>query len=45
MLYIGLTENHKESAKIFADVVGAQVISQFKGTNFTTDESTPNSAG
>ncbi|KAK4483400.1 hypothetical protein RD792_010586, partial [Penstemon davidsonii] len=28
MLYVGLTENHKESATIFANVVGAQVISQ-----------------
>ncbi|KAG9142110.1 hypothetical protein Leryth_016309 [Lithospermum erythrorhizon] len=29
MLYVGLTENHEESASMFADVVGAQVISQF----------------
>lgn len=28
MLYVGLTENHKESASMFANVVGAQVISQ-----------------
>lgn len=41
MLYIGLTEKHKESAKIFADVVGAQVISQFKGSNLSTDEVVP----
>lgn len=41
MLYIGLTENHRESAKIFADVVGAQVISQFKGSNLSTDGAAP----
>lgn len=28
MLYVGLTENHKESATAFAQVVGTQVISQ-----------------
>ncbi|GER33533.1 tyrosylprotein sulfotransferase [Striga asiatica] len=28
MLYIGLTENHKESASMFANIVGTQVISQ-----------------
>ncbi|XP_044481655.1 protein-tyrosine sulfotransferase-like isoform X2 [Mangifera indica] len=28
MLYVGLTENHRESANIFGNVVGAQVISQ-----------------
>lgn len=28
MLYIGLTEDHRESATMFANVVGAQVISQ-----------------
>lgn len=28
MLYVGLTEEHKESATMFANVVGAQVISQ-----------------
>ncbi|KAK2977413.1 hypothetical protein RJ640_006042, partial [Escallonia rubra] len=28
MLYVGLTENHRESATMFANVVGAQVISQ-----------------
>lgn len=30
MLYIGLTQNHKESANMFANIVGAQVISQRK---------------
>ncbi|KAJ6408751.1 hypothetical protein OIU84_008450 [Salix udensis] len=28
MLYVGLTEDHRESATMFANVVGAQVISQ-----------------
>lgn len=28
MLYVGITEDHKESATMFANVVGAQVISQ-----------------
>ncbi|ERN08372.1 hypothetical protein AMTR_s00148p00053200 [Amborella trichopoda] len=30
MLYVGLTENHKESATMFADVVGAQILSQLQ---------------
>ncbi|KAG9139343.1 hypothetical protein Leryth_011324 [Lithospermum erythrorhizon] len=33
MLYVGLTEYHKESASMFADVVGAQAISQFTPPN------------
>ncbi|KAK9676710.1 hypothetical protein RND81_11G094500 [Saponaria officinalis] len=33
MLYVGLTEDHKESATAFANVVGAQVISQLVGSN------------
>ncbi|KAF8110307.1 hypothetical protein N665_0085s0036 [Sinapis alba] len=28
MLYVGLTEEHRESASLFANVVGAQVLSQ-----------------
>ncbi|KAJ6833566.1 protein-tyrosine sulfotransferase [Iris pallida] len=28
MLYVGLTEDHEESAKMFANMVGAQVLSQ-----------------
>ncbi|KAL0460188.1 UNVERIFIED_CONTAM: Protein-tyrosine sulfotransferase [Sesamum latifolium] len=28
MLYVGLTENHRESATMFANIVGAQVITQ-----------------
>lgn len=33
MLYIGLTEEHRESATMFANVVGAQVMSQIKAPN------------
>lgn len=45
MLYIGLTENHRESAQIFADVVGAQVISQFNGSKLGTDDVVPYATG
>ncbi|XP_057782538.1 protein-tyrosine sulfotransferase-like isoform X1 [Salvia miltiorrhiza] len=37
MLYVGLTENHKESANVFANVVAAQVISKHKTPNFDSD--------
>ncbi|KAH6766282.1 tyrosylprotein sulfotransferase [Perilla frutescens var. hirtella] len=40
MLYVGLTENHKESANMFANVVAAQVISKHK-----TSSSYPDDAG
>ncbi|XP_059659432.1 protein-tyrosine sulfotransferase [Cornus florida] len=33
MLYVGLTEDHRESATMFANVVGAQVISQLIASN------------
>ncbi|KAG8387665.1 hypothetical protein BUALT_Bualt02G0045000 [Buddleja alternifolia] len=39
MLYVGLTENHKESATIFANVVGAQVISQHTISNNASEQS------
>ncbi|XP_062173072.1 protein-tyrosine sulfotransferase isoform X2 [Alnus glutinosa] len=35
MLYVGLTEEHKESATMFANVVGAQVISQRRASNMS----------
>ncbi|KAM7522357.1 hypothetical protein LguiA_012259 [Lonicera macranthoides] len=35
MLYVGLTENHKESATMFANVVGTQVISKLMAFNST----------
>ncbi|XP_019413494.1 PREDICTED: protein-tyrosine sulfotransferase isoform X2 [Lupinus angustifolius] len=37
MLYVGLTEEHKESATMFANVVGSQVISQLNGPNASLD--------
>jgi len=37
MLYVGLTENHKESATMFANMVGAQVISQLQNSNTSFD--------
>ncbi|KAL3653024.1 hypothetical protein CASFOL_002705 [Castilleja foliolosa] len=37
MLYVGLTENHKESATMFANIVGAQVISQHTHSNSSKD--------
>ncbi|XP_022970308.1 protein-tyrosine sulfotransferase-like isoform X1 [Cucurbita maxima] len=36
MLYVGLTAEHKESATMFANVVGSQVISQLRDANFST---------
>lgn len=39
MLYVGITENHKGSASMFADVVGAQVISQFTPPSVTRSNS------
>ncbi|GLU02498.1 hypothetical protein SLE2022_197470 [Rubroshorea leprosula] len=35
MLYVGLTEDHRNSATMFANVVGAQVISQRMASNAT----------
>ncbi|OIW05811.1 hypothetical protein TanjilG_23597 [Lupinus angustifolius] len=37
MLYVGLTEEHRESATMFANVVGAQVISQLNAPNSSLD--------
>ncbi|RYR44953.1 hypothetical protein Ahy_A08g041214 isoform A [Arachis hypogaea] len=37
MLYVGLTEEHRESATMFANVVGAQVISQLNAPNTTLE--------
>ncbi|CAB4313061.1 unnamed protein product [Prunus armeniaca] len=42
MLYVGLTEEHRESATMFANVVGAQVISQLGGSN-SSEESAADS--
>jgi hypothetical protein len=45
MLYVGLTEEHKESATMFANVVGAQVISQRRASNIGVDSATHNKPG
>ncbi|TXG73842.1 hypothetical protein EZV62_002421 [Acer yangbiense] len=42
MLYVGLTENHRESAKMFGNVVGAQVISQMEASNSSMVSSSNN---
>ncbi|KAI3696952.1 hypothetical protein L6452_29607 [Arctium lappa] len=41
MLYVGITEDHRESATMFANVVGAQVISQLMATTNNTSEQGP----
>ncbi|XP_038719664.1 protein-tyrosine sulfotransferase-like isoform X1 [Tripterygium wilfordii] len=42
MLYVGLTEDHRESATMFANVVGAQVISQLEASNSSMESITDN---
>ncbi|XP_042418651.1 protein-tyrosine sulfotransferase-like isoform X4 [Zingiber officinale] len=42
MLYVGLTEEHKISATMFAKLVGAQVLSQLKDLNFDFDQAATN---
>ncbi|KAI7743382.1 hypothetical protein M8C21_003565 [Ambrosia artemisiifolia] len=37
MLYVGLTEDHKKSATMFANLVGSQVISQLVASNPVTE--------
>ncbi|CAN8305938.1 unnamed protein product [Cochlearia groenlandica] len=37
MLYVGLTEEHRESASLFANVVGSQVLSQMILQNGTSE--------
>ncbi|KAL8210440.1 hypothetical protein R6Q57_004877 [Mikania cordata] len=37
MLYVGLTKDHKESAKMFANLVGSQVISELVASNQVTE--------
>lgn len=45
MLYVGLTEDHKESATMFANVVGAQVISQLRATNSSVETASKRKSG
>ncbi|KAL2471033.1 Protein-tyrosine sulfotransferase [Abeliophyllum distichum] len=42
MLYVGLTENHRESATMFANLVGAQVIAQLTKSSLNSDFSIAN---
>lgn len=39
MLYVGLTDKHKESATLFADVVVDQVISKLATSNAAINDS------
>ncbi|KAK3128436.1 hypothetical protein QOZ80_6BG0461690 [Eleusine coracana subsp. coracana] len=41
MLYVGLTEDHEESARLFAHMVGAQVLSQSATLNLDIKEDLP----
>ena len=45
MLYVGLTEDHKKSATMFADVFGAQAISQLRGSSSGVETATANKSG
>lgn len=45
MLYVGLTEDHKESATMFANVVGTQVLSQFEALGSNTDKAANSKIG
>ncbi|XP_060169531.1 protein-tyrosine sulfotransferase [Lycium barbarum] len=44
MLYVGLTDNHKESATMFANVVGTQAISQFSESKSHEDHAAKNNS-
>ncbi|KAK3131657.1 hypothetical protein QOZ80_6AG0509530 [Eleusine coracana subsp. coracana] len=41
MLYVGVTEDHEESARLFAHMVGAQVLSQSATLNLDIKEDLP----
>lgn len=45
MLYVGLTEDHEESARLFAHMVGAQVLSQSGALNLDLKEDLPSENG
>ena len=45
MLYVGLTEDHEESARLFAHMVGAQVLSQSGTLNLDLKEDLPSENG
>lgn len=45
MLYVGLTEDHEESARLFAHMVGGQVLSQSATLNLDIKEDLPSGNG
>lgn len=45
MLYVGITEDHKESATMFGNMVGAQVISQLMGSSYRMEGAANNMSG
>lgn len=45
MLYVGLTEDHKESATMFGNMVGAQVISQLTASSYSMEGAANNISG
>ncbi|XP_043702624.1 protein-tyrosine sulfotransferase-like isoform X2 [Telopea speciosissima] len=44
MLYVGLTEDHRESATMFANVVGLQVISQLQALSSSMEQADKNTS-
>ncbi|KAF8395232.1 hypothetical protein HHK36_019174 [Tetracentron sinense] len=44
MLYVGLTEDHRESATMFANVVGSQVLSQLKALSSSIERAANNNS-
>ncbi|KAF6166249.1 hypothetical protein GIB67_031033 [Kingdonia uniflora] len=45
MLYVGLTEDHKESATMFANVVGLQLLSQLQALSSRIEQAAKNKTG
>lgn len=45
MLYVGLTEDHKKSATMFANMVGAQVLSQSESLSLNFGQDAINITG
>lgn len=45
MLYVGLTEDHKESATMFANMVGVQVLSMLEALSSRIEQAANNRTG
>lgn len=45
MLYVGLTEEHKESATMFANMVGVQVLSLLEALSSRIEQAANNTTG